>query len=182
MVVIAIIGVAAACLTPVLGKAREGARRAMCANNLRQIGIAMHMYIDDHNNKFPAFSGPHTTVWCSDLSPYLDDNNVWNCPSYRYSIPLDAEHSSYGYNALSIGSATDINLIKSWSTRIMFTDSSDFDSPYAYPWIDTRRSRNYPGTRHSGGANVLFLDGHVSWYLQSFLLNEGLELWYFDIW
>ncbi len=53
LVVIAIVGVLAALLTPVFGRAREGARRMLCANNLRQHGIAWYLYLDDHNDRFP---------------------------------------------------------------------------------------------------------------------------------
>lgn len=51
--VIVIVGLLAGLLLPVMGRAREGARRAMCANNLRQHGIAWYLYLDDHNGCFP---------------------------------------------------------------------------------------------------------------------------------
>jgi prepilin-type N-terminal cleavage/methylation domain-containing protein/prepilin-type processing-associated H-X9-DG protein len=49
LVVIAIIGILAAMLLPVLSNAREKARQALCISNLKQIGLAEHMYADDWN-------------------------------------------------------------------------------------------------------------------------------------
>jgi len=103
LVVIAIVGIIAALLMPVFGKAREGARRAMCANNLRQHGIAWYLYLDDHNDCFPKPGDPPSDVQCSELScggkvaggdynaeirplnRYLDVNNassaeIFHCP------------------------------------------------------------------------------------------------------
>lgn len=51
--VIAIIGILAAMLFPALNKAREKARRGVCAGNLHQIGVAMISYADDFNGWFP---------------------------------------------------------------------------------------------------------------------------------
>ena len=53
LVVIAIIGILAAILLPALARARESARRASCANNLKQIGIVFKMYANEWNGYFP---------------------------------------------------------------------------------------------------------------------------------
>src|SRR5476651_1120376 len=58
LVVIAIIGILAAMTLPVLGRAKETAKRISCLNNLRQLSLAAHMYVDDSQGTYPSrFNG-----------------------------------------------------------------------------------------------------------------------------
>jgi len=54
LVVIAVIAILAALLLPALAKAKETAKEAKCINNLRQIGLALSIYIDDNGNRVPS--------------------------------------------------------------------------------------------------------------------------------
>jgi len=83
LVVIAIIGVLVALLLPAVQAAREAARRSQCSNNLKQIGLAMHNYVDVHK-VFPAGSFPDTKVnaWPM-LLPFIEQTTVWNTWDFK---------------------------------------------------------------------------------------------------
>jgi prepilin-type N-terminal cleavage/methylation domain-containing protein/prepilin-type processing-associated H-X9-DG protein len=57
LVVIAIIGILAAILLPALSRAREAARRAACQNNLKQLGLVLKMYSNEHGGLYPRLHG-----------------------------------------------------------------------------------------------------------------------------
>lgn len=77
VVVIAIVGILAAILLPAVQIARASARRTGCENNCRQIGLALHTYLD-RQTVFPAGSTPtHPYAWgmMLKLLPYLDQQS-----------------------------------------------------------------------------------------------------------
>src|SRR5437016_9717197 len=53
LVVIAIIGILASMLLPALARAKEAAYRIKCVNNLKQLELALKVYIDDNNGLYP---------------------------------------------------------------------------------------------------------------------------------
>ncbi len=66
LVVIAIIAILAAILFPVFAKAREKARTASCSNNMKQLGTALMMYVQDYDEALPygssAYINSHVNV------------------------------------------------------------------------------------------------------------------------
>ena len=185
LIVLAITGVLAAILMPVFGKAREGARRAMCANNLRQHGIAWYLYLDDHNECFPkagmlnddatgcdtqAFGGKYAALYGVHPRPinrYLD---VTDTSAEVFHCPDDIKDGSHGIVEFDrTGNSYYCNprvLIFGWPVythRPLATITRSHDKVYL--------EMCFPGSNpgHSGRGYiynnnlvmVLFIDGHV---------------------
>ncbi len=81
LTVIAIIGILAAILIPVVGKVRESARQSICASNLRQIGQAMYLYNDDNGRLPDQNDGSYVTL--------AGQRGGGGGPGGSYSTPAD---------------------------------------------------------------------------------------------
>ncbi|MEY2410538.1 MAG: hypothetical protein QOF48_3208 [Verrucomicrobiota bacterium] len=79
MVVIAIIAVLGALLLPALNRAKESGRRAACASNLRQLGVALAIYAGDNEGNFPPVTP--TNRWPAQLYRGYESFEVLLCPS-----------------------------------------------------------------------------------------------------
>jgi prepilin-type processing-associated H-X9-DG protein/prepilin-type N-terminal cleavage/methylation domain-containing protein len=99
LLVIAIIGVLVALLLPAVQAARAAARRAQCANNMRQLGLAIHQYADTHDGAFPltAHSHQRDQSWIYSLAPWLENvDEMRFCPEDLELQELVKNHNSPG--------------------------------------------------------------------------------------
>ncbi len=107
LVVIAIIAILAAILFPVFARARENARKATCQSNLKQIGTATMMYLQDYDEKMPFLyvnTGDDTRpipgwsgstgryiYWAELLYPYVKNGQAFQCPNQILTKSTDME-------------------------------------------------------------------------------------------
>ena len=79
LVVITIIGILIALLLPAVQAAREAARRAQCSNNMRQLGMAMHLYAEASGGVLPPGSrGHYRHGLFTFLLPYIEQENLYH--------------------------------------------------------------------------------------------------------
>lgn len=111
LVVIAIISILAALLFPVFAQARENARRTQCLSNVRQVGLALTMYVEDYDETTPSVYHDNATNIITDawnlLLPYIKNSQIFYCPDRGesgcavsqglYGDP-NARCIGYGYN------------------------------------------------------------------------------------
>jgi prepilin-type processing-associated H-X9-DG protein/prepilin-type N-terminal cleavage/methylation domain-containing protein len=134
LVVIAIIAILAALLLPALQRAKVAAKNTACKNNLRQLGLALHMYVSD-NGEYPFTVDANVAkTWFHFIAPNYSSNfNIMTCPTFKGEWPTDralewisgnAYHRgpsvtgrvagvSYAYNGFGVGSAN----VTSWTNN-----------------------------------------------------------------
>ncbi len=183
LVVIAIVAILAAMLLPALSTAREKARQASCLNNLKQIGLALEMYLGDYDGCFTIYSTGTTEYWHTALVPYLTARRpvpsyntvkVYRCPSKGWA--------KYQTNMLSYGMNYYANTVKGKrlarvkypNLAIIIADARNVccnTSSAAMIEADVRTNA------HSGGGNCLFLDSHAEWLREENLLDYSYAVY-----
>jgi prepilin-type N-terminal cleavage/methylation domain-containing protein/prepilin-type processing-associated H-X9-DG protein len=175
LVVIAIIAILAAILFPVFARAREKARQTSCLSNLKQLGTALQMYVQDYDSMTP----PHNDDDGSDgwrwfqfplrLLPYTKNTQILRCPSDQGwtepAVGATGRWSSYPVST-AVPVKSDAQFDDPSNTIVLF-DGQEADLGVEY---DSARP-DHPDYghidayyRHNDGMNVNFYDGHSKWY------------------
>jgi type II secretory pathway pseudopilin PulG len=109
LVVISIIAILSALIFPVFARAKQSAKQTQCLSNLKQIGTALQLYINDNDDFFPQAVDPSDKftpeLWSAYpkfqarignlplmqevMAPYVKSKQVWECPADRGVWALD---------------------------------------------------------------------------------------------
>jgi prepilin-type N-terminal cleavage/methylation domain-containing protein/prepilin-type processing-associated H-X9-DG protein len=165
LIVIAIIAILAGILLPVLGVARERARRMNCGSNLRQIGSACLVFAESNNQKFPNINNNDngSRVLGKLVPTYIDDEKVFKCPSGVDDKPSVAAQvlsdSSYAYAKFKILAG---------ETRKVVGADEDCLPIADFPNV----TLNHRGK----GVNILWIDGQAEWRENDAPPGEGVTI------
>jgi prepilin-type N-terminal cleavage/methylation domain-containing protein len=159
LVVIAIIAILAAILFPVFAQAREKARQTSCLSNLKQIGLAFKMYVQDYDERWPqcdpitcCSNGQNGSIgqdfgyngWVSNaLRSYTKNQAIYMCPDVQNGAFYDpysnggtattngSESFSYAFNYKSDYGAKEA-AFQNTATALVMSDSGTnwWDCPY----------------------------------------------------
>ena len=118
LVVIAIIAILASLLLPALAKAKQKGQSTVCLNDLKQVGLAMLMFADEHDDMIPRGTAGNSPRWWLEFMPYVPEGGtekdyrnikIFMCPSYPIpkNTPNKRQVVTYVVNAWDFRSAKD---------------------------------------------------------------------------
>ena len=188
LVVIAVISILAALIFPVFASARDKARQITCVSNLRQLGLAFQEYAQDNDEMLPgAIDGGNGGagiaggwIYLTDFNspsmdgvfvprqgavyPYVNSAKIYVCPTDGVG---QRSGDSYAVNSC----VTRQDNLQPHTGKPL----ASFDAPAAFALLTEEGDHTddgilwYPGginsisSRHSGGSDIAFVDGHVKW-------------------
>lgn len=180
LVVIAIIAILAAMLLPTLARGKDAAKTTMCRSNLRQIGFALHLYVQDSpkgnmptkdmlgSSCFRDITDPLSLPAC--FQAYLaTNNNVWLCPAGRGNLVSNGVNYAWSLASVLISTNGSDAAFATMSKTFFVFDNYCYAVPSKWgtpeftgvgPQVLNQSFWFFP---HSARKRTcwLFLDGHV---------------------
>lgn len=195
LVVIAIIAILAAMLLPALSSAKGQAKSSQCANNLRQLGVAFHMYLANNKDYFPMDLmkvGNNNYAPLNMVGEYFNnDRKLILCPAEeikRTNAGNLAYGSSYGYNGYyaSYLSGCRLEKVKDPTNTVLLVDIVKTVNASAHravpPGQNWGSGAAIPEGRHFKKAGILWVAGNVSVKkLMDFYYNQTPKLKYYSL-
>jgi len=200
LVVIAIISILTAMALPVLSRAKANAQAVPCRNNLKQWGLATHLYTADNSDLLPREGVPNPQESAGELAPtnkawYIQlpdaiglmpyrnapwrtnaffnfSDTTWLCPANTRRCDASAKTNNLFHYCLNEG------FDGVGAADKMDSKFSSYDKPSAIVWLfDTKNLpaigvENFVHTNlHGRGANIVFMDGHAERFKDSAFRN-----------
>lgn len=200
LLVLLVIFILGTLLFAAVAQARKTACATRCANQLRQITLAVHLYASDYQQALPRTS--HSAFlygqlpWSRALATYFGSaaatwtnlfEGVYRCPSktgsglwsYGMSVyfELSPDYDDY------IGSPATWNRVEQVlhpTTTILLAEvPGSIDHLMVHFWTTPADATDVASTRHRGRANYAFVDGHVELlrFGQTYAPSEGKDMW-----
>ncbi|MDR1284179.1 MAG: prepilin-type N-terminal cleavage/methylation domain-containing protein [Opitutaceae bacterium] len=191
LTVIAIIGILAAIIIPVVGKVRASARSATCLSNLRQIGIATQMYLTENKNIMYPHAG--AARWHRYLNPYVknvpavpDWTKARNYFLYCPDILFERRANGEPFNEAFVGYLKNAWLGSTGNNTVVVITDAYPPSRVAVIWDDTH-TYNPSAPNPDGGspgagynANGGYVGGSGSYYKLAFRHNNQCHVLMLD--
>jgi prepilin-type N-terminal cleavage/methylation domain-containing protein/prepilin-type processing-associated H-X9-DG protein len=153
IVVVAIVATLAAIAFPVTSRVVQSSKAAGCVSNLREIGVALHLYLGEHNQVMPPLAAgrqsitQQVAVIDNTLNAYAPDPRVFACPADNAGLAAATGTSYFWNSALSGHSATNLQFLmfNGQNSEIPVLSDKQGFHPYA-----------------ANKVNLLYADGHAS--------------------